>query len=246
MAPTILVVDDEKNIVQLVRLYLGKEGYRVETAGNGREALEKARVVRPDLVLLDLMLPEIDGWEVCRRLRKDADLPIIMLTARDDDVDKIVGLELGADDYMVKPFNPRELVARIKAVLRRFENGKTSARVLRCADLEIDLDRREATIAGEPIELRPKEFDLLAALAGNPGVVYERERLLQLAWGYDYFGDTRTVDVHVTWVRDKISQSQARIQTVWGVGYKLVEASQVQERRARARESRRSLERGQV
>ena len=225
MAATILVVDDERNIVQLVRLYLSKEGFRVESASSGREALEKVQPVRPDLVLLDLMLPEMDGWEVCRRLRKQGDLPIIMVTARDDHVDKIVGLELGADDYLTKPFNPRELVARIKAVLRRSESGKAPARILRVADLDIDLDHREARIAGERVQLRPKEFDLLAALAGNPGVVYERERLLQLAWGYDYAGDTRTVDVHVTWVRDKISRSKAKIQTVWGVGYKLVDGA---------------------
>jgi DNA-binding response OmpR family regulator len=225
LAATILVVDDERNIVQLVRLYLSKEGFRVESASSGREALEKVQPVRPDLVLLDLMLPEMDGWEVCRRLRKQGDLPIIMVTARDDDVDKIVGLELGADDYLTKPFNPRELVARIKAVLRRSESGKAPARILRVADLDIDLDHREARIAGERVQLRPKEFDLLAALAGNPGVVYERERLLQLAWGYDYAGDTRTVDVHVTWVRDKISRSKAKIQTVWGVGYKLVDGA---------------------
>jgi DNA-binding response OmpR family regulator len=223
MASTILVVDDERNIVQLVRLYLSKEGFRVESASNGQEALDKARSVRPDLVLLDLMLPEIDGWEVCRRLRKEGDLPIIMLTARGDDVDKIVGLELGADDYLTKPFNPRELLARVKAVLRRYESGKAPARLLRCADLQIDLDRREVLVAGQPVVLRPKEFDLLATLASRPGVVYERERLLQIAWGYDYFGDSRTVDVHVTWVREKISHSRARIQTVWGVGYKLVE-----------------------
>ena len=227
MAATILVVDDERNIVQLVRLYLSKEGFRVESASSGREALEKVQPVRPDLVLLDLMLPEMDGWEVCRRLRKQGDLPIIMVTARDDHVDKIVGLELGADDYLTKPFNPRELVARIKAVLRRSEAGKAQARILRVADLDIDLDRREARIAGERVQLRPKEFDLLAALAGNPGVVYDRERLLQLAWGYDYAGDTRTVDVHVTWVRDKISRSKAKIQTVWGVGYKLVDGAVV-------------------
>jgi len=230
LAATILVVDDERNIVQLVRLYLSKEGFRVESASSGPEALAKVQPVRPDLVLLDLMLPEMDGWEVCRRLRKQGDpsagsgqaLPIIMLTARDDDVDKIVGLELGADDYLTKPFNPRELVARVKAVLRRSEAGKAQARILRVADLDIDLDRREVHIAGERVELRPKEFDLLAALAGNPGVVYARERLLQLAWGYDYAGDTRTVDVHVAWVRDKIRCSKAKIQTVWGVGYKLV------------------------
>jgi two-component system alkaline phosphatase synthesis response regulator PhoP/two-component system response regulator ResD len=229
---TVLVVDDERNIVQLVKLYLGKDGFRVEAAANGREALEKARSLAPDLVLLDLMLPEIDGLEVCRQLRKSGDTPIIMLTARGDDVDKIVGLELGADDYLTKPFNPRELVARVKAVLRRSETTRAPARLLRFADLEIDLDRREVRIGGQLIELRPKELDLLAALASQPGVVFERERLLQLAWGYDYGGDTRTVDVHVTWVRDKLRRSQARIQTVWGVGYKLVEASQLPARKS--------------
>ena len=227
MAGTVLVVDDERNIVQLVRLYLTKEGFRVESAGNGREAVEKAAVIRPDLVVLDLMLPELDGLEVCRRLRKDSNVPIIMLTARGDDVDRIVGLELGADDYVVKPFNPRELVARVKAVLRRSESSGPGARLLRFADLEVDLDRREVRIAGELVALRPKEFDLLAVLAGSPGIVFERERLLQLAWGCDYFGDTRTVDVHVTWLRDKLSRGTARIQTIWGVGYKLVEESEL-------------------
>ena len=227
MAGTVLVVDDERNIVQLVRLYLTKEGFRVESAGNGREAVEKAALIRPDLVVLDLMLPELDGLEVCRRLRKDSNVPIIMLTARSDDVDRIVGLELGADDYVVKPFNPRELVARVKAVLRRSESSVPGARLLRFADLEVDLDRHEVRIAGVLTALRPKEFDLLAVLAGSPGIVFERERLLQLAWGYDYFGDTRTVDVHVTWLRDKLSRGTARIQTIWGVGYKLVEESEL-------------------
>lgn len=227
MAATILVVDDERNIVQLVRLYLSREGFRVESAASGREAIEKATAIRPDLVVLDLMLPEIDGLEVCRRLRRASNVPIIILTARGDDVDRIVGLELGADDYVVKPFNPRELVARVKAVLRRAETAGPAARLLRFADLEVDLDRREVRIDGEPITLRPKEFDLLAVLAGSPGVVFERERLLQLGWGYDYLGDTRTIDVHVTWLRDKLSRGKARIQTIWGVGYKLVEESEL-------------------
>jgi DNA-binding response OmpR family regulator len=231
---TVLVVDDERNIVQLVKLYLTKEGFQVESAANGREALEKIHQVRPNLIVLDLMLPEIDGLEVCRRVRRESDVPIIMVTARGEDVDRIVGLEIGADDYIAKPFNPRELVARVKAVLRRSEATRAPSRLLRFADLEIDLDRREARIGGEPIELRPKEFDLLATLASSPGIVFDRERLLQLAWGYDYSGDTRTVDVHVTWVRDKLSPSKARIQTVWGVGYKLVEASQLPDRPRRA------------
>jgi DNA-binding response OmpR family regulator len=221
---TVLVVDDERNIVQLAKLYLRNEGYQVETAANGREALEKVRQTRPSMVLLDLMMPELDGWEVCKRLRREGDIPIIMLTARGDDIDKVVGLELGADDYVTKPFNPRELVARVKAVLRRYEAGSRPARVIHFADLTIDRDRREFRIGDRLVDLRPKEFDLLSTLAGNPGVVFERERLLQVAWGYEYYGDSRTVDVHVTWLRDKLSASEARIQTVWGVGYKLVTA----------------------
>ena len=222
--PTVLIADDEKNIVQLARMYLQAEGFSVETASNGREALDKVRQAKPDLLVLDLMMPEVDGWEVCRRLRKESDLPIIMLTARGDDVDKIVGLELGADDYMTKPFNARELVARIKAVLRRYSAGKAPERVLQVGDLRIAPERREVTIGDRSVDLRPKEFELLATLARNPGVVFDRERLLKLAWGYEYYGDSRTVDVHVTWLREKLRDSSARIQTVWGVGYKLIEA----------------------
>src|SRR5258708_285992 len=221
--PTVLVADDEKNILQLARMYLQAEGFTVETAGNGREALDKVRTSKPDLLVLDLMMPEVNGWEVCRRLRKESDLPIIMLTARGDDVDKIVGLVLGADDYMTKPFNARELVARVKAVLRRYSAGKTPAQVLQVGDLRIDPERHEVNISDRAIELRPKEFELLTTLARNPGVVFDRERLLKLAWGYDYYGDSRPVDVHVTWLREKLRESTARIQTVWGIGYKLVE-----------------------
>jgi len=221
--PTVLIADDEKNIVQLARMYLQAEGFTVDVASNGQEALDKARQGKPDLLVLDLMMPEMDGWEVCRKLRKESDLPIIMLTARGDDVDKIVGLELGADDYMTKPFNARELVARVKAVLRRYAAGKSPERVLQVGDLRIDPERHEVTIGERTVELRPKEFELLTTLARNPGVVFDRERLLKLAWGYDYYGDSRTVDVHVTWLREKLRESTARIQTVWGVGYKLVE-----------------------
>src|SRR4030088_34951 len=222
--PTVLVADDEKNILQLARMYLQAEGFTVDVASNGREALDKVRQGKPDLLVLDLMMPEVDGWEVCRRLRKESDLPIIMLTARGDDVDKIVGLELGADDYMTKPFTARELVARVKAVLRRYSAGKAPEKVLQVGDLRIDPERHEVTIGERPIDLRPKEFELLTTLARNPGVVFDRERLLKLAWGYDYYGDSRTVDVHVTWLREKLRESTARIQTVWGIGYKLVEA----------------------
>ncbi len=220
---TILVVDDEKNIVQLAKMYLTAEGYSVEAAFNGVDALEKARTGKPDLVVLDLMMPEMDGWEVCRRLRQESDVPIIILTARDDDVDKIIGLELGADDYMTKPFNPRELVARVKAVLRRYNASERPTRRLTVGDIQIDQDRREVTVAGKQVTLRAKEFDLLAAFAKQVGVVLDRERLLNVVWGYEYVGDSRTIDVHITWLRDKISGSKnVRIQTIWGVGYKLV------------------------
>ena len=221
---TVLVADDEKNIVQLARMYLQAEGLHGRDGQQRPETLDKVRQGKPDLLVLDLMMPELDGWEVCRRLRKESDLPIIMLTARGDDVDKIVGLELGADDYMTKPFNARELVARVKAVLRRYAAGKSPEKVLQVGDLRIDPERHEVTIGERTVELRPKEFELLTTLARNPGVVFDRERLLKLAWGYDYYGDSRTVDVHVTWLREKLRESSARIQTVWGVGYKLVEA----------------------
>ena len=216
----ILVVDDEKHIVELAKLYLENEGYTVEGAYDGQEALEKARSLKPALIVLDLMLPEVDGFEVCRRIRKEGGIPILMLTARSDDVDKIVGLELGADDYLTKPFNPRELVARVKAILRRYEASKLTKRV-EIGDLVVDLDRREATVKGKPMRLRTKEFDLLAAFAQNPGIVLSRERLLDIVWGYDYYGGTRTVDVHVAHLREKLTGCSVSIETVWGVGYKL-------------------------
>lgn len=234
--PTVLVADDERNIVQLAKLYLRNEGYQVETAANGREALEKVKQVNPILVILDLMMPEVDGLNVCRQLRRTSDVPIIFLTARADDVDKVVGLELGADDYLTKPFNPRELVARVKAVLRRYEAGRRPGKMMRFGDVTIDQERREFKIGAALVDLRPKEFDLLAALAGQPGVVFDRERLLQLAWGYEHYGDSRTVDVHVTWLREKLVPSEVRIQTVWGVGYKLVMADQLPAKHASRRE----------
>jgi len=230
MPNTILVVDDEKNIVQLARLYLDKEGYRVEAAYDGAQALEKARSLRPDLVILDIMMPELDGLSVAKELRKTSNVPIIILTARGDDVDRIVGLELGADDYVTKPFNPRELVARVKAVLRRARAESPDQPVLEANSLRLDSASREVTIAGKQVTLRAKEFDLLAAFMRHPGVVLDRERLLQLVWGTDYYGDTRTIDVHVAWLRDKLSAAQrVKIQTVWGVGYKLVVDQDAQE-----------------
>ena len=223
MAATILVVDDEKNIVQLARLYLNKEGFRVEAAYDGAQALEKARTLRPDLIVLDIMMPEPDGLEVCRELRKTSNVPIILLTARDDDIDRIVGLELGADDYMTKPFNPRELVARVKAVLRRASQEAPSQAVLEAGNLRLDTASREVTVQGKAVTLRAKEFDLLTAFLRHQGIVLDRERLLQIVWGTDYFGDTRTIDVHVAWLREKLSKAKGvKIETVWGVGYKLV------------------------
>ena len=222
MANTILVVDDEKNIVQLARLYLGREGFRVEEAHDGKEALDKARALNPDLIVLDIMMPEMDGLSVCRELRKTSNVPVIILTARSDDVDKIVGLEIGADDYLTKPFNPRELVARVKAVLRRSQGHVEPESVLEVGDIRLDPLRREVTVAGGPVTLRAKEFELLQAFMRYQGHVLDRERLLSLVWGQDFYGDTRTIDVHVAWLREKLSGAKARVQTVWGVGYKLV------------------------
>jgi DNA-binding response OmpR family regulator len=222
MPGTILVVDDEKNIVQLARLYLSNEGFRVEAAHDGKQALEKAKAVRPDLIVLDIMMPEMDGLTVCREIRKTSNVPVIILTARGDDVDRIVGLEIGADDYMAKPFNPRELVARVKAVLRRAQGERDAPEVIEVDGLRIDSASREVTLDGRSLQLRAKEFDLLTAFAQHKGTVLDRERLLRMVWGADYYGDSRTIDVHVAWLRDKLGQSSVRIQTVWGVGYKLV------------------------
>jgi two-component system alkaline phosphatase synthesis response regulator PhoP len=221
----ILVVDDEPNIVQLARMYLEREGFRVEASGDGRTALEKARQLRPALMLLDIMLPELDGFEVCRRLRAEkCNLPILVLTARDDDVDKILGLEMGADDYLTKPFNPRELVARVKAILRRGERLAGSSNVpIHVGDLVIDPGRREVTVSGHRVELRHQEFNLLHVLAQHRGMVLGREKLLGLAWGYEYAGETRTVDVHVGQLRKKLCHSTVRIETITSDGYKLVD-----------------------
>ena len=224
-AETILLVDDERNIVDLARMYLEKDGFRVQSAADGAAALDMIGRAPPSLVVLDLMLPQVDGWEVCRRVRASqthGDLPIIMLTARDDDVDKIVGLELGADDYLTKPFNPRELVARVKAILRR-AGPKTAVQApVHAADLVVDPARREATVAEQRVALRAKEFDLLLALVQHKGIVLSREKLLDLVWGFDFVGQTRTVDVHIAHLRNKLKHSQVEIETVWGMGYKLM------------------------
>lgn len=219
---TILVVDDEANIIALAKMYLEKEGYNVQSAADGAEALRKIDELDPALVVLDLMLPEIDGWEVCRRVRADSELPIIMLTARDDDVDKIVGLELGADDYVTKPFNPRELVARVKTILRRAQRATRHEAPVHVGDVTVDPARHEVTIGGRQVELRPKEFDLLLTLAEHRGLVLSREQLLNLVWGYDFYGQTRTVDVHIANLRKRLIGSSIEIETVLGVGYKLV------------------------
>ena len=222
MPATILVVDDEKNIVQLARIYLQKEGYTVESANDGKQALERAKAVKPDLIVLDIMMPEMDGLEVVKELRKTTNVPVIMLTARGEDIDRIIGLEVGADDYMAKPFNPRELVARVKAVLRRAQGDREVPEVIEAGTLHIDSASREVTLDGRSLTLRAKEFELLSAFAQHKGVVLDRERLLRMVWGTDYYGDSRTIDVHVAWLRDKLGDSSVKIQTVWGVGYKLV------------------------
>ncbi|HID53365.1 MAG TPA: response regulator transcription factor [Anaerolineae bacterium] len=222
---TILVVDDEANIRDLARLYLVKDGYRVETLGNGAAALERIRQDPPALVVLDLMLPEVDGWEVCRRIRAESNLPILMLTARDDDIDKIVGLEMGADDYMTKPFNPRELVARVRAILRRADTAaaQSPSQSRAIGNVTLDPSSREVTVNHERITLRSKEFDLLLALMDHLNQVLSREQLLDLVWGYEFYGQTRTVDVHIAHLRDKLRDSNLSIETVWGMGYKLIE-----------------------
>ncbi len=220
----ILLVDDEPNIIELASMYLRQDGFRVISAGDGLTALERAAQDRPALMVLDLMLPRLDGWEVCKQIRAESDLPILMLTARDEDIDKIVGLELGADDYLTKPFNPRELIARIKAILRRTEPRRAAGlddRPLRVGNLEIDPARRVVLVGDRPVDLRAKEFDLLLALADNLGIVLSREKLLDIVWGFDFYGQTRTVDVHIAHLRTKLAGSTAEIETVWGVGYKL-------------------------
>lgn len=217
----ILVVDDEPNIIELAKLYLERDGYQVEGVGTGQDALSRLSSFNPDLIVLDLMLPDIDGFEVCRQIRAKSDVPILMLTARKEDIDKIVGLEMGADDYSTKPFNPRELVARVKAILRRYRGDFKRGDTIEAGDLRIDLARHEVTISGETVKLRTKEYELLSTLAQNLGIVLSREKLLELVWGYDYFGETRTVDVHVNHLREKIAASNAQIETVRGTGYRL-------------------------
>jgi DNA-binding response OmpR family regulator len=220
----VLVVDDEDHILELARLYLAREGYQIETVSDGALALARFGQVKPDLVVLDIMLPNVDGLTICREIRKLSQVPIIMLTARDEVTDKVVGLELGADDYLTKPFHPQELVARAKALVRRARIEPDQPKLVRAGLLEVDLERHEVRCGESKVQLRPKEFDLLALLARHPGRVFQRSELLDLVWGYDFPGYTRTVDVHVQQLREKLAQggvADPSIQTVWGVGYKL-------------------------
>jgi two-component system, OmpR family, response regulator VicR len=229
----ILVVDDEKTIVKGLKFSLEKEGYEVFTAYDGEEALRVFSSEKPDLIILDLMLPEIDGFEVCRRLRKTEEVPIIMLTARGEDIDKILGLELGADDYVTKPFNPRELAARVKAILRRAHTtglDPSNMQVIRLQNLQIDLFQHKVRVHDKDVDLTSKEFALLSLLASNPGRVFSRVQLLEHVWGYEFYGDARTVDVHIRHLREKIESDPSAPQlilTVWGAGYKFREGKNV-------------------
>ncbi|HTX90756.1 MAG TPA: response regulator transcription factor [Anaerolineales bacterium] len=235
MAETILVVEDEPSLQETLVYNLEKQGYKVEAAGDGRAALESARRLVPDLIVLDIMLPELDGFEVCKILRKEMTVPILMLTARDDEIDRVVGLEVGADDYLTKPFSMRELLARVKAQLRRTgmlreemarikaPEANTPQEVLAFDNLELNLTRREVTLGGQVLALKPQEYDLLLFFAQHKGQMLSREFILERVWGWDYIGDSRTVDVHVRWLRQKIEKdaaSPARIVTVRGGGYR--------------------------
>ena len=223
MKTKIMVVDDDPNIRELVRLYLEKEGFEVTCAERGDEAVKLFRASPPNLMLLDVMLPGMDGWQVCREVRKISNIPIIMLTAKDETFDKVLGLELGADDYIVKPFDMKELVARIKAVIRRFQVAEAPEKELVFPGLTINISQYTVTYMGKPLEMPPREIELLYFLASHPGMVFTREQLLEQVWGYDYFGDSRTVDVHVKRLREKLSGGEElgwQIKTVWGVGYK--------------------------
>lgn len=228
MAGKILVVEDDRNLLDTLKYNLRREGYEAMTATDGAEALDVARRQKPDLIILDIMLPKLSGFEVCRILRKEMTVPVLMLTAKDQEVDKIVGLEIGADDYMTKPFSMRELLARLGAMLRRADMAAaqlaSERKVVKIGDLEIDFGRHQASCRGSRLDLTPKEYDLLAFLATNKGLVFSRDQLLDKVWGYEYAGNTRTVDVHIRWLRQKIESDPAkptRLVTVRGAGYKL-------------------------
>ena len=225
----ILIVDDDKNICDLLRLYLEKDGYGVILSHDGEEAVVKFNALKPDMVLLDIMLPGMDGWQVCRENRKKSNAPIIMITAKGETIDKVIGLELGADDYIVKPFSPSEVMARVRAVLRRVDGGNVGTqssngdKVLKIDNLEVNLDEYQVTIGGEKVRLTKKEIETMWTLAGNPNRVFTRDNLLDTLWGYDYYGDGRTVDSHIKRLRqkiDKVDHPNWAIKTIWGVGYK--------------------------
>jgi len=220
----ILIADDDANIAELISLYLMKEGYETKRAADGREALRMVPIFDPDLIILDIMMPEMDGYEVCREVRKNNSTPIIMLTAKGETFDKVLGLELGADDYMVKPFDTKELVARVKAVLRRLDNKETNSKKINFENLMINLSNYSVAYMDENVEMPPKELELLFYLASHPNQVFTREQLLSQIWGYEYYGDTRTVDVHIKRIREKLGNDEDHpkwsIKTVWGVGYK--------------------------
>jgi DNA-binding response OmpR family regulator len=235
MPEKILVVDDEISLQETVAYNLKKQGYDVQTTGDGTEALDLAREMQPDLIILDVMLPGLDGFEICRILRKEMTTPVLMLTARDDEIDRVVGLEVGADDYMAKPFSMRELIARVKAMLRRVrlireevnteegQDGRPKQEILEFDNLRIDMTRREITVDDEVVAFKPKEYELLTFLAQHQGQVLSREFILERVWGWDFIGDSRTVDVHVRWLREKIESDPAnpkRIITVRGAGYR--------------------------
>jgi two-component system response regulator ResD len=223
----VLVVDDEDNVCELVRLYLQKEGYHVLKAHDGLTGLGMVEREKPDIIILDIMLPEMNGWDVCRKIRQTLDVPIIMLTARTDEVDRIMGLEMGADDYVTKPFSPGELVARVRAILRRASvMNKADTDFVRFDSLELYYEQRKVLFKSEELVLTPKEFDLLWFMANNPGHVFSREQILEKVWGYDFFGDGRTVDAHIKRLRRKLDddpENPCFIHTVWGVGYKFEE-----------------------
>ena len=220
----VLVVDDDKNICELLRLYLEKEGYGVILAHDGDEAVVKFRALKPDIILLDIMLPGIDGWQVCREIRKNSNVPIIMITAKQETFDKVLGLELGADDYVVKPFDTKEVIARIKAVYRRVGQSSNEAEVkeVKYDKLSVNMTRYELKVNGQVLDTPPKELELLFHLASNPNRVYTRDQLLDEVWGFEYYGDSRTIDVHVKRLRENLEgvSDQWSLKTVWGVGYK--------------------------
>ncbi|NMB97686.1 MAG: response regulator transcription factor [Clostridiaceae bacterium] len=218
----VLVIDDDVNICEVIRLYMEKESFQVLSVYNGRKAIEEFSQFAPNIVILDIMLPGADGWQVCREIRKVSNIPIIMLTAKGETFDKVLGLELGADDYIVKPFEPKELVARVKAVLRRYERRDLDTEEVVFPNLVINKSTYTVKINGKDMELPPKELELLFFLASNPNKVFTREQLLEHVWGFDFYGDSRTVDVHIKRLREKLNTQNPswQLKTVWGVGYK--------------------------